>query len=132
MPSLDQTRRQKQAQDLIESWGRVSRQHMSAGAGCGCGFGGLILQASDFELDIVEFLINDARKDGMAGVEAFVNAVARRGAESYSLSALLQAISDAEVSATANPDELEFAIERLTRTLSSMEKSHSKGRFICD
>jgi hypothetical protein len=132
MPSPDQTRRQKQAHDLIETWGRVSRQHMSAGAGCGCGFGGLILQASDFELDIVEFLINDARKDGMAGVETFVNAVARRGAESYSLSALLQAISDAEASATANADELEFAIERLGRTLSSIEQSHRKGRFICD
>jgi hypothetical protein len=132
MSSLDQTERRKQAQDLIEIWGRVSRQHMSAGMGCGCGFGGLILQASDFELDIVEFLINDARKDGMTGLEAFVNAVARRGAESYSLSALLQAISNADGSSTVNARELEFAIERLGKTLSSIEQSHSKGRFICN
>ena len=53
--AFEPTDRSSQARDLAEMWNRVSRQHLTAGAGCSCGMGGLFLQASDFELDIVEF-----------------------------------------------------------------------------
>jgi hypothetical protein len=82
---LSPDERRREARELAEMWSRIGRQHISAGQGCGCGFGGLLLQGSDFELDIVEFLINDARKAGLTNIESFIDAAARRGPDRYSL-----------------------------------------------
>ena len=111
-------------------WGRIGRQHLSAGQGCACGFGGLLLQASDFELAIVEFLINDARKADLPNVEPFIDAAARRGPDRYSLRALLDAIAAADVTSAASPVELDFALTRLRTSLTSIDAAHS--RFTCD
>jgi hypothetical protein len=130
--ALEPTNRSHQARELAEMWGRVSRQHLTAGAGCSCGIGGLFLQASDFELDIVEFVINDARKEGRPELETFIDAVAGRGPDRYSLAALFDAISRADHAATPTTDDLQFALDRLRKTLSLMDQSHSRNRFVCD
>jgi hypothetical protein len=130
--ALELNDRSKQARELAEMWSRVSRQHLTAGAGCSCGIGGLMLQASDFELDIVEFVINDARKEKLAGLEAFIDAVAARGPDRYSLSDLLKAIGSADHPTTPSSADLQFALDRLRKTLSSMDANHNRSRFACD
>jgi hypothetical protein len=130
--ALEPDDRSRQAKDLGEMWNRVSRQHLTAGAGCSCGIGGLMLQASDFELDIVEFLINDARKEKLADLEAFIDAVAARGPDRYSLKALLEALGEFDHPAMPAARDVQFALDRLRKTLSSMDTAHTKGRFACD
>jgi hypothetical protein len=118
------------AQDLTETWSRISRQHMSAGSGCGCGFGGLILQAADFELDIIEFVIDDAKTQGRVNLPPFIDAWSKRGPDRYSVISLLKALgaTDNELSA----EDRAFALARLATTLDAIENAHNKGRFSCD
>lgn len=123
--------RRRRASNLVETWGRLSRQHLSGGQGCGCSFGGLMFQASDFELDIVEFVIGDAGQAGLPGVEAYVDAVSKRGPDRYSLPALLKALEDGE-RRDASEAVIDFVVERLTTTLTNIEQAHAKGRFACD
>ncbi len=122
-----------QVRALAETWQRISRQHLTSGQGCACGFGvGLTLQGADFELDIVEFLIDDARKAGHSCVEPFIDAVAKRGADRYSLLALIEALGRVAPVKTLSDDARAFAIERLRTTLGSMDTAHPGGRFACD
>lgn len=123
--------RRRQAADLRAIWGRISSQHLSGGQGCGCSFGGLMLQASDFELDIVEFAITEARKAGQPGVETYVDAIAKRGPDRYSLPALLKALEEGDYRA-ASEDEIAVTLDSLQTTLSAIEKAHSRSRFACD
>lgn len=108
-------------------WGGLSRQHLTGGQGCGCSFGGLVFQASDFELEIVEFVIAGAEQAHSPGAVAYVDAVYRRGPDRYSLPALLKALEEGDHRA-ATPAE----IERLNVTLSNIDRAHAKGRFACD
>jgi hypothetical protein len=128
---LNPEQRRGEARDLASLWSRISRQHLSAGQGCSCGFGGMMLQASDFELDIVEFVINDARKAGLSGVEVFIDSVAKRGADQYSLPALLDAIAK-DSPLQPGGEEVDFALGRLRTTLTSIEDAHNSARFVCD
>lgn len=123
--------RRRKAADLIEMWGRLSSQHLAGGQGCGCSFGGLMFMASDFELDIVEFVIGEAGKAGLPEVEPIIDAIAKRGPDRYSLPALLKALEQGEIPPGAER-EADFIVERLDTTLSNMEQAHSKGRFACD
>jgi hypothetical protein len=120
------------ARELAALWRRIGSQHLSAAQGCACGFGGLMIQASDFEIDIVEFVIADARKASLPSVETFIEAVARRGVDRYSLPALLEAIGAPRADGGAAPDDLDFILARLRRTLTSIEAAHSNSRFVCD
>jgi hypothetical protein len=122
-----------EAQALAEMWRRVSRQHLSSGQGCACGFGGgLMLQGAAFELDIVEFLIDDARKAGLGGVETFIDAVAKRSVDQYSLIALIDGLGRVDPAKSLTIIERAFAINRLRTTLVSMDSAHTGGRFACD
>lgn len=123
--------RRRQASDLVEIWGRISSQHLSGGQGCGCSFGGLMFQASDFELDIVEFVIGEAKKAGLPKAETFIDETAKRGPDRYSLPALLKALELGEYRA-ATDAEIDIILTSLNTTLSAIEKAHSKGRFACD
>ncbi|MCA0338752.1 MAG: hypothetical protein LCH61_08935 [Proteobacteria bacterium] len=118
------------ARQLTDMWNRISRQHMSAGSGCGCGFGGLILQAADFELDIVEFVIDDAKKEGRVALLPFIHAVCNRGPDRYSILALLQGL-DADDDRISD-DDRSFALERLANTLGSIDSAHGQRGFACD
>jgi hypothetical protein len=118
------------ASDLTELWSRISRQHMSAGSGCGCGFGGLILQAADFELDIVEFVIDDAKTDGRINLPLFIDSWSKRGPDRYSIVSLLKALENTENE--LSQDDRSFALARLAKTLESIDSAHGKGRFSCD
>lgn len=118
------------ASDLTEIWNRISRSHMSAGSGCGCGFGGLILQAADFELDIVEFVIDDAKKDGRSALPSFIDAVCKHGPDRYSILALLNGLDTGDN--RISEDDRSFVLERLAKTLGSIDTAHGKGRFACD
>jgi len=124
--------RRQDVDDLITLWSRVSRQHLSGGQGCGCSFGGLILQASDFELDIVEFLLHDAAKQGAVNVAAFVERTAARGSDRYSLPALLEALSTTQDAGLIDAGDLDFAVSRLRQTLTNIESAHRKSRFACN
>lgn len=125
--------RQGQARALAATWRRISRQHLTSGQGCACGFGGgLMLQGAAFELDIVEFLIEDARKAGHVGLEAFIDAVAKRGPDQYSLPALVDALGRGDAGQALGEGERAFALERLGATLGSIDSAHSGGRFACD
>ena len=118
---------------LAEIWRRVSRQHLTSGQGCACGFGGgLMLQGAAFELDIVEFLIDDARKAGHGAIETFIDDFAKRGADQYSLVALLGALGRVDPANILSDSERAFAIGRLRMTLSSMDSAHTGGRFACN
>lgn len=122
-----------QARALSEMWRRISRQHLSSAQGCACGFGGgLMLQGAAFELDIVEFLIDDARKAGHAGLEVFIDAVAKRGPDQYSLLALIEALGRDGPAHVLDENTRIFAIERLRTTLGSMDSAHAGGGFACD
>ena len=123
--------RRRLARDLAEMWERISGHYLSPDLGCSCCAGGLVLQASDFELDIIEFLIRDARKAGLTSFESFLGAVARRG-EGYSLPRLIDAIAEGDYSAAGSRKELEFALARLRPILSSIEAAQNRGRFACD
>lgn len=118
------------ASELTETWNRISRRHMSAGSGCGCGFGGLILQAADFELDIVEFVIDDARKEGRTALPPFIDAVCKRGPDRYSILALLKVLDTEDD--RIGEDDRSFALERLATTLTSIDSAHGRERFACD
>lgn len=89
-----------------------------------------MFQASDFELDIVEFVIGDARKAARSAVEAYIDRVAKRGPDRYSLPALLEAVATG--SQDAAPDDLDFILMRLRTTLASIEAAHNSARFVCD
>lgn len=120
------------ARELAAMWRRIGSQHLSSMQGCSCGFGGLMIQASDFEIDIVEFVIGDAHKAGLPDVEAYINAVSRRGEDRYSLLALLSEIEKPRNHTPAKPEELDFILTRLRTTLSSIEAAHNGPGFICD
>jgi hypothetical protein len=124
--------RSSAARELAVLWRRIGSQHLSAAQGCACGFGGLMIQAADFEIDIVEFVLGDAQKSNMRGVEGYIKAVAGRGDDRYSLPALLDAIGKAGGDAQASPDELEFILTRLRTTLTNIEAAHNNSRFVCD
>ena len=133
MTQLSPDGRRLMARELGEMWSRVSRQHLSSGQGCACGFGGgLMLQGSAFELDIVEFLIDEARQAGHADLVSFIDVVAKRGADSYNLPALLDALGNADHPAAPETTQVIFGLERLRATLSSMDEVHARGRFACD
>lgn len=124
-------KRRMQARDLIEIWSRVSSQHMSGGQGCSCSFGGLMFQASDFELDIIEFVIGEAQKVGLPETETYIDAIAKRGPDRYSLRALLKALEEGDFR-SASEAEINVVLTSLHTTLSAIERAHSKGRFACD
>lgn len=130
MAMRPQAGRMERAEALADIWSRVSRQHMSAAAGCSCGFGGFVVSAADFELDIVEFVIAEAETAGLAGVGPFITAVAGRGPDRYSLAALLATLKRDPASADAA--DLDFILDRLSTTLSSIDRNHSRNRFVCD
>lgn len=120
------------ARELATMWRRIGSQHLSASGGCACGFGGMMIQAADFEIDIVEFVIGDAQKSGQTQVEPYIDAVCRRGPDRYSLPALLEAIGKAEAGGPATPEMLDFILARLRTTLTSIENAHNGSRFVCD
>lgn len=130
MLQIPATRPPVQARDLTEIWNRISRQHMSTGSGCGCGFGGLVLQAADFELDIVEFVVDDARKQGRTAIPDFIDEVAKRGPDRYSIVALLKGLDTGDNK--ISKDDRSFVLERLAKTLGAIDTAHGKGRFACD
>jgi hypothetical protein len=120
------------ARQLAAMWRRIGSQHLASMQGCSCGFGGLMIQASDFEIDIVEFVLADASKAGLVGVEPYIKAVAGRGEDRYSLAALLKDIEAPRNLSLAKPEELAFILKRLRATFSSIEAAHSGPNFVCD
>lgn len=133
MTQADPDGRRREANEIGDIWRRISRQHLSSGQGCACGFGGgLMLQGADFELDIVEFVIDGAKQAGHADVEAFIAATAKRGDDRYSLTALIEALGRSGLAEDISASGRSFAFESLRKTLGSMEAAHSRGRFACD
>lgn len=125
-----QVERAEAARELAALWQRIGSQHIGAQGCAACGFGGMMFQASDFELDIVEFVIGDARKAQRPDIETYIDRVAKRGPDRYSLPALLEAIA-AEREGAA-PDDLDFILTRLRTTLTSIEAAHNSARFVCE
>ena len=124
-------RRRKEAQRLAGLWNNISRQHLSSAQGCACGFGGgLILQGASFELDIIEFVLEDARTLGHANVEPFIDAVCKSGPDRYSLRALFGAISSDTCALTDKHYQLDFILSKSRRVLGSIGESHMQ-RFAC-
>jgi len=121
------------ARELAALWQRISPQLVGA-QGCACCFGGMMLQASDFELDVIEFVIGDARKAKRPDVEAYIERVAKRGPHRYSLPGLLDAVAAAGEGAAAGDLDftLDFILARLRVTLTAIEAAHSGSRFACD
>jgi hypothetical protein len=129
MTTADFQGRREATREIGEMWRRVSRTHLTSGQGCACGFGGgLMLQGADFELDIVEFLIEDAMKAGYDALRIFINEAGRRGSKDYSLPALIEALGRDPLQGLTEA-EASFAIATLRKTLASMDGAHS--RFAC-
>ena len=122
--------RELAARELADLWQRIGSQHIGAQGCAACGFGGMMFQASDFELDIVEFVIGDARKAKRPDVETYIDRVAKRGPDRYSLPALLDPVWTSREG--TSPDDLDFIMARLCTTLTSIEAAHNSARFVCD
>ncbi len=120
-------RTREEARDLRDLWSRVARRHLTGGQACSCGFGGVMLQAADFETDIVEYLVDAVRRAGHEPAAALVERAAKRGT-GYSLSALLSSIAEVP----ELPPGTDLLLERLRGTLSSMDEAHGASRFVCD
>jgi hypothetical protein len=132
MTQADPDGRLREADEIGGIWRRISRQHLSSGQGCACGFGGgLMLQGADFELDIIEFVIDGAKQAGHTDVEAFIDATARRGGDKYSLPAFIEALGRTGAEALSASGRA-FAFQQLRKTLGSMDVAHSRSRFACD
>lgn len=130
--SMSAEQRHMEAQRLAGLWSRISRQHLSSGQGCACGFGGgLILQGASFELDIIEFVLGDAKKQGYTDVEPFVDAVSKRGPDRYSLPDLFDAIGKYDCALAREPEQLDFILAKIAGVLESMDEAHNR-RFACD
>ncbi len=131
MNTMTAAQRHAEAQRLAGLWSRISRQHLSSGQGCACGFGGgLILQGASFELDIIEFVVDEAKKHGHVDLERFVDAVSKRGPERYSLLDLLEAIGKTHSELEQQPSQLDFILTKIKDVLEGMDAAHS-GRFAC-
>jgi hypothetical protein len=129
--TMSAEQRHAESQRLAGLWSRISRQHLSSGQGCACGFGGgLILQGASFELDIIEFVVGEAKKNGHADVERFVDAVSKRGPDRYSLPDLLEAIGKTNSDLEQNHSQLDFILTRISNVLEAMDATHSQ-RFAC-
>ena len=132
MGIMSAEQRHTEAQRLAGLWSRISRQHLSSGQGCACGFGGgLILQGASFELDIIEFVLEDAKKQGFHQIGPFIDATCKRGPDRYSLPDLLDAVATPHASAQISAKELNFILTKLAMVLSSMDEAHNR-RFACD
>ena len=123
--------RRKQARELSEMWNRISGECLFPVQGCSCCAGGLALHGVDFEPDIFELLISDARKAGITDLESLLDIVARRGDGLYSLPKLIEFFAEDDCS-MPQIKEVEFALSQVRSILTAIEAAQNKGRFACD
>lgn len=110
------------ARDLLDTWERVSRQHVSLATGCGCGIGGVTLQLQDFEQDIADYVLGQAERSRRQDVIDFLHAHGQAEGR-WSIGLLLAALAGPP--ATGDGDDVaEFILTRLGKTLRSFAKLH--------
>lgn len=80
----------QRAEQLLDLWSSLAMQHVALGAGCGCGMGGISLRLDDFELDIVDYLIDAGVRSSVAEVVAHFTAMQRRAEEGQSMGSRAQ------------------------------------------
>ncbi|MEP9375314.1 hypothetical protein ABLE91_01275 [Aquabacter sp. CN5-332] len=107
-------------QDLLAVWRDGGAQHMALGAGCGCSGDGVVLQLSDFEQDIVDYLLAEAERGERADVIALLQGQGRLADGRWNITLLLE-----HLGAQPEKDEArEFVVSRLKRTLASFATRH--------
>jgi hypothetical protein len=113
-----------EARALLDLWRAMSATHVSLGANCACGMGGVTLQLSDFEQDIVEFVLGHAERTRRDDVTRFVHAHARNVATGgWNVAVLLTAVAAAREQQT-DTAVCEFVLEKLGKTLRSFARLH--------
>lgn len=114
---------QADAQELLDIWNRLSRQHVALAAGCACGVGGVTLQLQDFEQDITDYLLGQAERGQRADIVSILREHGVDTEGKWSIGALLDALGPAG-SAEVEPGQGEFILSRLGKTLRSFAKLH--------
>jgi hypothetical protein len=112
-----------EARRFLETWERLGRAHMMIGSGCSCGIGGVVVVLEDFEQDIVDYLHAEAERLDRDDVLTLLGEQAREG-DQWSISKLLDGLTQSTGPAFNNPSAGAFLVERLGRTLQSFEKLH--------
>lgn len=78
------------AEQLLDLWSSLSMQHVALGAGCACGMGGISLRLDDFELDIVDYLIDAGVRSGVAEVVTHFTEMQQRAEEGQAMGSRAQ------------------------------------------
>lgn len=113
----------KHARDLSELWSRLASRHVSLATACACGAGGVTLVLEDFELDIFDYLKDNAERSGIAEVaEYFADVVVENS------TGPLIALFDAAAGDRLPPTVLEWVLPKLDRTLTSFAELHGIER----
>ncbi len=112
------------ADELLAIWQTSSARHLAFG-GCACGIDGVVLRLDDFETDIVDYLLDEARRHERSDVADLIEREARRPDDAWSVGALLTALS---VGLDVNENARTFLLVRLGRTLGSFADTHGAPR----
>lgn len=115
------------AEQLLDLWSSLAMQHVALGAGCACGTGGISLRLEDFELDIVDYLVDAGVRSGVTEVVAHFTEMQQRadegatmGSRAQPLRRLLESVRHERLpSAVAM-----WLLPKLERTLRSYAELH--------
>lgn len=115
------------AGQLLDTWSALSMQHVALGVGCGCGMGGISLRLDDFELDIVDYLIDAGVRSGVPEVAAFFTALqqsAQQGSAMGSRPEPLRRLLDQARRARLPRAVTDWLLPKVERTLRSYAELH--------
>lgn len=111
------------ANELLETWERLSNSHKVIGGSCSCGAHGLVLRLADFEQDIGDYLYSEGEQHQRRDVLTLLQANARSG-DQWSIVHLLERLADG--TAAVDMAAANFVLERLPRTVQSFEELHRR------
>lgn len=111
---------------LLDMWRSMAATHVSLGSNCACGMGGVSLQLSDFEEDLIDFVLGRAERERRSDVTTFVNAYALNESTGQpSVTRLLMAASTAQPAPSGTTQTAQFVVDSLSKTIRSFARLHA-------
>jgi hypothetical protein len=111
---------------LLDMWHSMAATHVSLGSNCACGMGGVSLQLSDFEEDLIDFVLGRAERERRSDVTTFVNANAlNENTGQPSVTRLLMAASTAHPASSDTSQTAQFVVDSLSKTIRSFARLHA-------
>ena len=113
------------AEHMLDLWRELAMRHIALGAGCACGTGGVSLRLEDFELDIVDYLVDAGLRCGVTDVVEYFEAVQQTALSAQPLRILLEEAQQEHLPNSVS----EWLLPRVERTLRSFAELHgASGR----